>query len=179
MADELETTMALLARTPGALDVLLRGLPEAWTLGREGEGTWNACDIVGHLLHCERADWLPRVRTILQWGEARTFEPLDRLGFQADGAVSLEERLDELARLRAANLDELRSLHLGARELARRGRHPALGEVTLGQLLAAWAAHDLTHLHQISRVLAHQVRAEVGPWSGFMGVLKCAGHGDP
>jgi hypothetical protein len=100
MADELETTMALLARTPGALDVLLRGLPEAWTLGREGEGTWNACDIVGHLLHCERADWLPRVRTILQWGEARTFEPLDRLGFQADGAVSLEERLDELARAR-------------------------------------------------------------------------------
>ena len=180
MQQNLPDTLALLSRTPAALDALLRDLPEAWTHRNEGEGTWNAFDIVGHLIHCERTDWMERVRVILKFGEARPFERLDREGQRrwSDG-MSLGELLDEFARVRAENLAELRSLDLQPEDLERRGRHPALGVVTLAELLAAWAVHDTTHLHQISRVMAHQYREAVGPWSAFLGVLKCAGHGSP
>jgi GNAT superfamily N-acetyltransferase len=174
---QLSNTIALLARTPAALDALLRDLPDAWTQTREGDGTWNAVDIVGHLSHAERTDWMPRVRMILDAGETRTFEPFDRRGQEREGgAQSLGLLLDEFARLRANNLADLRALNLGPDDLARRGRHPALGVVTLSALLATWAAHDLTHLHQLSRVMAHQYREAVGPWSRYLGVLQCAGH---
>jgi DinB superfamily len=175
MEHNLQDTIALLTRTPAALNALLRDLPEIWTLPNEGEGTWSPCDVLGHLIHCERADWMPRAKIILQYGEARTFDPFDREGF-ASPDMPLNQRLDEFARLREANLDELRSLNLQAKDLARRGQHPTLGVVTLSELLATWAAHDLTHLHQISRVMAHQYGDSVGPWSKFMGVFKCNGH---
>jgi hypothetical protein len=178
MKHNLQDTTALLTRTPAALDALLRDLPETWTQRNEGESTWSAFDIVGHLIYCERTDWMPRVKTILQFGEAKTFEPFDREGFANESQHnSLGQQLDEFARLRAANLDELRALNLQPQDLARRGQHPALGSVTLSQLLATWATHDLTHLHQISRVMAHQYRDVVGPWSKFLGVLKCNGNG--
>jgi hypothetical protein len=178
MKHNLQDTTALLTRTPAALDALLRDLPETWTHRNEGESTWSPFDIVGHLIHGERTDWMPRVKTILQFGEAKTFEPFDREGFANESQhKSLGQQLDEFARLRAANLDELRALNLQPQDLARRGQHPALGSVTLSQLLATWATHDLTHLHQISRVMAHQYRDVVGPWSKFLGVLKCNGHG--
>jgi hypothetical protein len=178
MAIALPHTISLLARTPAALDALLRDLPEAWR--NEGEHTWSAFDVVGHLVHGERTDWMRRVRIVLQFGETRPFEPFDREGFVRESqGKSLAQLLDEFARLRSENLDELRALDLQPEDLDRCGRHPALGVVTLSQLLATWAAHDLTHLHQISRILAHQYRDAVGPWSQYLGVLRCAGHSSP
>jgi hypothetical protein len=174
----LDTTIALLARTPAALDALLRDLPEAWTRSNEGETTWSAYEVVGHLIHGERTDWMPRTKIILEYGETRPFDPFDRWGHvkEVEGK-SLAQLLDEFARIRAANLDELRALKLTVADLEKRGRHPALGVVTLSQLLSTWAAHDLTHLHQISRVMAHQYRDAVGPWTQFLGVMQCSGHG--
>jgi len=169
--------MSLLARTPAALDALLRDLPETWTQRNEGEDTWSPFEIVGHLIHGERTDWMSRTRMILHSGESVTFEPFDRLGQRRElEGTSLEQLLDEFARVRSENLAELRALNLRPEDLERRGRHPALGSVTLSQLLSTWAIHDLTHLHQISRVMAHQYRDDVGPWSRYLGVLQCAGH---
>jgi hypothetical protein len=177
MEPDLHQTISLLARTPAALDTLLRDLPEALTFANEGENTWSPFQIVGHLIHAERTDWIPRVAMVLESGETRAFAPFDREGHARElQGKSLPQLLDEFARVRSENLDKLRALKLRQEDLARRGRHPSLGTVTLSQLLATWAAHDLTHLHQISRVMAHQYRDAVGPWSKFLGVLECAGH---
>jgi hypothetical protein len=180
MEHNLQQTIALLSHTPAALDGLLRDLPEAWTLRNEGENTWNAFEVVGHLIHAENTDWMPRVKMIRQFGESRAFEPFDRQGhIEEDRGKRLEQLLDEFSRLRSENLRELSALNLRPEDLELRGRHPALGTVTLSELLATWAIHDLTHLHQISRIMAHQYRAEVGPWIQFLGVLQCAGHSAP
>ena len=180
MGHDLQCTISLLARTPAALDALLRDLPETWTFRNEGENTWSAFDIVGHLIHGERTDWMPRARMILQFGVTQTFEPFDRWGHVRESqGKSLRQLLDEFAHLRSENLGELRALNLLPEDLDRRGRHPALGIVSLSELLAAWAAHDLTHLHQVSRVMAHQYREAVGPWTRFLGVMQCAGHSSP
>ncbi len=177
MEHNLQHTIPLLARTPAALNALLRDLPEAWTRKNEGENTWSAFDVIGHLIHGERTDWIPRVKRILQDGEARPFDPFDRSGHAREiQGKSLGQLLDEFARLRSDNLAELRGLNLRQEHLDLRGRHPALGVVTLSQLLATWVAHDLTHLHQISRIMAHQYREAVGPWERYLGVLQCAGH---
>jgi DinB family protein len=177
MEHNLEHTVSLLSRTPGALNALLRDLPEAWTRRNEGEKTWSAFDVVGHLIHGERTDWMPRARMILESGESRAFDPFDRWAQERESrGKTLEQLLDEFARLRWESLDELRALNLQPGDYAKRGRHPALGVVTLSELLATWAVHDLTHLHQISRTMAHQYREAVGPWGAFLGVLKCAGH---
>jgi len=176
----LKETIALLDRTPATLNALLRGLPELWTQRNEGKDTWSAFDIVGHLIYGERTDWMPRARTILEKGETRPFEPFDRLGqVKESQGKSLEQLLDEFARLRQENLTALRALDLKPEDLGRRGRHPALGVVTLAELMATWAAHDLTHVHQLSRVMAHQYRDAVGPWSAYLGVMQCAGHSSP
>jgi len=177
MEQNLQHTISLLTRTPAALNALLRDLPETWTLQNEGGSTWNVFDIVGHLIHGERTDWMQRARIILQFGEAQTFTSFDRLGHAREHqGKSLTQLLDEFAGVRLDNLEELRALNLQPEDLRRRGQHPALGVVTLSELLATWAAHDLTHLHQISRVMAHQYREAVGPWSKYLGVLQCAGH---
>ena len=173
----MEQTLSLLTRTPAVLDALLRGLPELWTHRNEGADSWTAFDVVGHLIHGEKTDWIPRTRMILAFGESRPFVPFDRLAQQRDSAgKSLPQLLDQFAELRAQNLRELAALNLTDEDLARRGRHPELGVVTLAELLATWAVHDLTHLHQLSRIMAHQYREQVGPWSAFLGVLKCEGH---
>ncbi len=173
----LSATIGLLTRTPAALDALLRDLTEEWTSRNEGEDTWSPFDVVGHLIHGERTDWMPRAKMILQFGETRAFEPFDRMGqVRESQGKSLGQLLDEFARLRSKNIGELRELNLRPEDLERRGRHPSLGVVTLSQLLATWAAHDLTHLHQISRVMAYQYREAVGPWSVYLGVLQCDGH---
>ena len=180
MEQNLLDTLALLSRTPLVLNAFLRGLPETWTLGKEGENTWNAFQIVAHLIHAERADWIPRAKMILRFGETRAFEPFNRSGQEREmQGKSLAQLLDEFSRARSENLAELRSLHVQPKDLERRGQHPVFGSVTLSQLLATWAAHDLTHLHQISRVMAHQYRQAVGPWSVYLGVLQCAGHSAP
>ena len=170
----------MLTRTPAALDALLRDLPDAWTRHDEGDKTWSAWDVVGHLIHCEHTDWMPRARMILEHGEARAFDRFDRFAQERESqGKSLEQLLDEFARLREDNLAALQAMNLQPEDFNRRGQHPALGTVTLGELLATWAVHDLTHLHQLSRVMAHQYRDAVGPWSAYLGVLKCAGHSDP
>lgn len=177
MTQDLHNTMALLERTPAALDALLRNLPEEWTASREGEGTWSVFDTVGHLIHGERTDWLPRVKRILEAEDTRPFDPFDRQGHVRESeGKTLAQLLDEFARARTASLAALRALDLQPADLERRGRHPALGAVTLAQLLATWAAHDLTHLHQISRVMAFQYREAVGPWQQYLGVMHCDGH---
>ena len=177
MPHNLENTMSLLSRTPAALNALLRDLPETWTLRGEGDKTWTAFDVVGHLIHAERADWIPRARIILQHGDSQPFAPFDRLGHEREiRGKSLGELLDEFARVRSENLSELRALDIQPEDLDRPGRHPALGSVTLSQLLATWAAHDLTHLHQISRIMAYQYREAVGPFGAYLGVLHCNGH---
>jgi hypothetical protein len=177
MEHNLQDTISLLSRTPAALDALLRDLPEGWTSRNEGGDTWSVFDVVGHLIHAERADWMPRAKVVLEHGEARAFEPFDRLGqVHESQGKTLGQLLDTFTQLRAENLEELRALHLRPEDLALRGRHPGLGTVTLSELLATWAAHDLTHLHQISRIMAHQYREVVGPWSRYLGVLQCGGH---
>ena len=177
MEQKLSDTISLLTRTPAALNALLRDLPETWTRRNEGPDSWSAHDIVGHLNHAERTDWMVRARTILQSGESREFEPFDREGHAREiQGRSMGELLDEFARLRKENLRDLDALNLRQEDLARRGRHPSLGTVTLGELLATWATHDLTHLHQLSRVMAHQYDVAVGPWRKYLGVLHCEGH---
>jgi hypothetical protein len=180
MKQDLQHTISLLSRTPAVLDTLLRDLPAAWTHENEGGDTWSAFDVVAHLIHAERADWMPRVKTVLEFGETQTFEAFDRWGnVRESRGRPLAQLLDEFARLRSENLNELRALNLRQEDLGRSGRHPGLGAVTLSELLATWAAHDLTHLHQISRVMAHQYREAVGPWSKHLGVMQCGGHSSP
>lgn len=175
----LDNTIAVLARTPATLDAWLRGLPDIWVRRNEGPDTWSAFDIVGHLIVGERTDWMKRARIILEIGEARPFDRFDRFAqFRESEGKSLEELLDVFAVLRRQNLVELQSLNLQPEDFRRRGTHPVLGVVTLSQLLATWAAHDLTHMHQLSRVMAHQYRQAVGPWTAFLGVLKCGGHSE-
>ena len=177
MTHSLQQTVCLLARTPGTLNALLRDLPDEWTRRNEGEGTWSAFDIVAHLIHAERTDWMVRVNALLQLGPAHTFAAFDRTGHVRD----IQERplghlLNEFAQVRSENLRELHALNLQPEDLGRQARHPAFGPVTLSQLLATWATHDLTHLHQISRVMAYQYRDAVGPWEKYLGVLHCDGH---
>lgn len=177
MEFNLPHTIALLERTPATLNALLRDLPREWTSCNEGGKTWSAFDVVGHLIHGERTDWMPRAKMILQSGEGRPFEPFDRWAqARASQGKSLPQLLDEFAHLRSENLKELQRLELQAADLQRRGRHPELGVVTLSELLATWAAHDLTHLHQVSRIMAHQYQEAVGPWSQYLGVMQCNGH---
>jgi hypothetical protein len=173
LADSIE----ILTRTPATLDALLRGMPNLWVRRSEGTDTWSAFDIVGHLIVGERTDWMLRVRVILDSGEARPFDPFDRFAQERESqGKSLEQLLDDFARLRTKNLAALQALNLQPEDLTRRGTHPALGVVTLSELLATWAVHDLTHVHQLSRVMAHQYRDAVGPWKAYLGVLQCAGH---
>jgi len=176
----LPEAIAILARTPAILNAQLRGLPDAWVHSNEGKETWSAFDIVGHLIFCERTDWMTRTRIILEHGEARTFDPFDRFGQDKESQnKALDELLDEFARVREESLAALQALNLQPEDLKRRGMHPSLGVVTLSELLATWAVHDLTHLHQLSRVMAHQYREAVGPWKVYLGVLQCNGHSAP
>lgn len=180
MEFNLQQTISLLSRTPAALNAFLRDLPEAWTCSNEGETTWSVLDVVAHLIYGENTDWIPRALLILQFGETRAFDPFDRTGHVATSqGKSLAQLLDEFAQARSESLDQLRALNLQPADLARRGRHPAFGAVTLSQHLASWTTHDLTHLHQISRIMAHQYREAVGPWRAYLGVLQCAGHSAP
>jgi DinB superfamily len=177
MPHNLEHTIALLTRTPAALNALLRDLPEGWTHRNEGENSWTTFDVVGHLIHADRTDWIPRAKTILQFGDVQPLASFDRVGHVAENqSKSLPQLLDEFSRVRIESVAELRKLNLRPEDLNRRGRHPALGAVTLSELLATWAAHDLTHLHQVSRIMAHQYRDAVGPFRAYLGVLHCTGH---
>lgn len=170
---DVDEATALLARTPAVLDTWLRGLPDGWLSATEGPDTWSPFDIVGHLVHGERTDWMPRVRRLLEHGESLAFDPFDRFAqFSESEGKRMGALLDEFARLRASSLERLRALSLTPTQLDLTGRHPAFGVVTLRQLLATWVAHDLDHVSQIARVIARQYSDEVGPWREYLRIVN-------
>jgi len=167
-----EETLEVLERTPGALRALLDGLSDSWLLASEGPETFSPLDVVGHLIHGEETDWVPRLRIILEHGEAKPFTPFDRFGFrEKHTGWRVDRLLDRFALLRQENLDLLRGMRLDPAALARTGTHPTLGRVTLGQLLAAWVVHDLGHVKQVVRVMARQYTQAVGPWREYLTIL--------
>jgi hypothetical protein len=177
MEFQLTHTLAILERTPATFQALLGDLPDVWTTPNEGPNTFSAFDNVGHLIHGERVDWIPRARIILAQKPDRRFAPVDRFAhYRESEKKTLATLLDEFARLRAANLVTLRSWKITEHELALEGEHPEFGPVTLQQLLATWAAHDLGHLAQTARVLAKQYREAVGPWRAYLPVMDRATH---
>jgi hypothetical protein len=169
---KLEDALGILERTPGTLRSLLDGLPEPWLMVTEGEATFSPLDVLGHLVDGEVTDWIPRVRIILEEGEARPFTPFDRFAFREKYREwSAPRLLEEFARLRRENLALVRSVDLREAALASTGTHPALGRVTLQQLFAAWVVHDLGHIRQIVRVIARQYTEAVGPWREYLPIL--------
>jgi len=167
-----EDALPLLRRTPATLRALLEGLPPSWVEATEGPDTWSPCDVVGHLILSERVTWIPRAEHLLRHGDSRPFVPFDgeAISASSDG-LSLAERLDSFAELRATSLERLEAFRLTEADLARRGSHPELGSVTLGQLLASWIVHDLGHLGQIGRTMARQYTETVGPWRRYLSIL--------
>jgi uncharacterized damage-inducible protein DinB len=173
MACSLPHSIEILERTPGILRAMLGGLGAHWTHSNYGEDTFSPFDVVGHLIHGEKADWIARARIILNPGPARPFDPYDRYAqFEESRGKSLDQLLDEFQRSRAENLKALRGFSLTPEQLMLRGTHPALGSVTLGNLLATWVAHDMNHVAQIARCIAAQYAEAVGPWREYLGVLK-------
>jgi hypothetical protein len=167
-----EDALPVLRRTPAVLSALLLDLPDSWTAANEGPATWSPFDVVGHLIHGERTDWIPRVEHVLKHGDSVAFPVFDREAmFEASKGRSLGELLETFGRLRAASLDRLAELGLRNADLARRGRHPEFGVVTLGQHLATWVAHDLGHIRQVVRVMARQYTEAVGPWKAYLSIL--------
>ena len=172
MQFDLDLSLDVLGRTPGSLQALLGGLREPWIRGTEGPDTFSPFDVVGHLIDGEETDWIPRARIILARGADPRFEPYDRFRHRMRNAGrSLASLLEEFARLRSANLEQLRSWRLTVVELELPGNHPSLGGVTLRQLLAAWVVHDLGHVAQVARVMAKQYREAIGPWEPYLPVV--------
>ncbi|HEX7018787.1 MAG TPA: DinB family protein [Gemmatimonadaceae bacterium] len=172
MLFDLDSAVAVLERTPRTLRAMVGGLGPGWTEATEGPATWSPYVIVGHLIHGERTDWIPRARIILGQGTARRFTPYDRFAqFTESEGKSLADLLDEFARLRAENMMTLSGWRLSDAQLALEGEHPEFGAVTLRQLLATWVAHDLGHIAQISRVMARQYRDAVGPWRAYLPIM--------
>jgi hypothetical protein len=170
---DLTSGISVLERTPHTLRAMLGGLPSPWTDATEGPETWSPYDIVGHLIHGERTDWIARARLILEQGPDRRFEPYDRFAQSRESqGKSLAHLLDEFARLRADNVAILIRWELTDAELALDGEHPAFGTVTLRQLLATWVAHDLSHIAQIARVMAKQYRDAIGPWRAYLPIME-------
>ncbi len=163
----------MLTRTPPALDILLRDLPEVLIDATEGAGTWSPYTVMRHLVFAEKTDWMPRLTMILEHGTNRTFEPFDHEGqFREGEGKPLSALLDEFKDLRGNSLARLRAMNLGSEQLELNGKHPALGVVTARQLIATWTSHDLAHLLQISRVMAKRYKLEVGPWVAYQSVMK-------
>jgi DinB family protein len=173
MQFELVQAIEILQRTPATLNSLLRDLSEQWLVQNEGPETWSPYDVMGHLIHGEETDWIPRAKIILEHGETSAFEPFDRVAmFEESKGKSIVELLDTFARLRAANVRELQSMNLTPDLLDKRGRHPELGVVTLRQLLSTWVVHDLGHIRQVVRVMSKQYREAVGPWKAYLSILE-------
>ena len=168
-----EEALPVLQRTPSVLRALLLDLPEPWIQTNEGPGTWSPFDVVGHLIHGERTDWVPRVEHILQHGDTVVFPKFDREAmFTASKGKSLAELLDTFAEARTASLGRLDVLGLTALDLDRQGRHPEFGLVTMGQHLSTWVAHDLGHISQVVRAMARRYSAAVGPWRAYLSILR-------
>ena len=173
MRYNVDNALAILSRTPDILESFVADLPEIWTNCNEGNGTWSAFDIVGHLIHGEKTDWITRIKIVLENRGDKTFEPFDRFAqFEASQGKSLNELLIEFKTLRNTNVKILRSLNITSEDLDLKAIHPELGEVTLKNLLATWVTHDLGHIAQIARVMAKQYKDEVGPWTAYISILN-------
>ena len=169
---QLEDVRDILRRTPPTLNLLLQDLPERWLMNNEGPNTWSPYDVVGHLIHGEETDWIPRAKIILEHGESRAFTPFNREAmFEKSKDKSIAELLNTFTELRAESLQQLDELNLTPEMLEKRGLHPELGPVTLSQLFAAWVVHDLGHIGQIVRVMSKQYGEAVGPWKSYLPVL--------
>ena len=165
--------MEILERTPDVLNTMLQNISAEWTSNNEGGQTWSVYDIIGHLIHGERTDWIPRAEIILSEKHDKQFEPFNRLAqFEESKEKSLTQLLDEFKTLREKNIEYLRSKKLTHKNLEEKGIHPTFGEVTLSQLFSTWVVHDLNHIAQISRVMAKQYKAEVGPWIEYLRILQ-------
>lgn len=173
MKFDLSKSVLILERTPTVLNSLLRDLPNDWISPNEGADTWSPYDVIGHLVHGEKTDWLIRTKIILSKVGDKNFEPFDRFAqFEDSKGKSINQLLDEFKNLREGNLAELQSLNITELQLKLQGKHPEFGTVTLNELLSTWVTHDLGHIAQISRVMAKQYEYEVGPWKAYLGILK-------
>jgi uncharacterized damage-inducible protein DinB len=173
MEFNLEHTITVLSNTPALVRRMLADMPEECIRGNEGEGTWNPFDVLGHFIHGETTDWIPRTRIILSDAADKTFETFDRFAqFRNSKDKSLEQLLNEFESLRKENIRALLGFNITPQDLQREGNHPALGKVTLAQLLSTWVVHDLDHLGQVLRVVAKQHRATVGPWAEYLSILS-------
>lgn len=169
----IDKALEILEQTPKTLSSLLSNLSNAWVFCNEGKDTWSTFDVVGHLIHCENTDWIPRLNIILSNRDNKTFDPFDRFAqFENSKGKTLVNLLDEFQKIRTENLEYLKLLELSEEELDLKGLHPTLGEVSLKELLATWVTHDLGHIAQISRVMAKQYKKEVGPWTAFISILN-------
>jgi hypothetical protein len=169
----IDSSIEILERAPAVLRTLLQGLSDEWIFSDEGEGTWSAYDVIGHLIHGEKTDWIPRAEIILSDKKDKAFTPFNRFAqFEESAGKSITQLLEEFENLRKKNIEILRSKNIDNAMLEQKGIHPAFGEVNLSQLLAAWVVHDLDHIVQISRVMAKQYTAATGPWTGYLKVLR-------
>ena len=172
MRYSLEKSCQILERTPTVLKALLMGLDEGWTMNNEGPDTFSPYDVIGHLIHGEKTDWTARTKIILEFGLSKSFVPWDRFAqYEESKGKTLEQLLEDFEKVRAENVIWFRSLKLSETDLDKKGMHPKLGEVTLRNLLATWVVHDLTHIAQITRVMAKQYKEEMGPWPEFFRIL--------
>jgi len=172
MKYSLERSYEILDRTPATLQALLDGLPDDWVLPNEGPETFSPYDVVGHLIHGEKTDWVPRIKKILDFGNTQAFEKYDRFAqYENSKGKTLQQLLDEFGAIRKENMVWFKALNLTEKDFDKKGMHPVLGEVTLRNLLATWVVHDLTHISQITRVMAKQYRPEMGPWPQFFRIL--------
>lgn len=173
MPFDLSRSLEILEKTPTVIEKLLDGLSDEWTTTNEGPNTWSPYDVVGHLIHGEKTDWIPRMEIILSAKTDKSFEPFDRFAqFEESKGKTLRQLLDEFNLLRATNVRRLRSMDITGHTLEQTGIHPAFGSVTLQQLLSTWVVHDLNHIAQIVRVMAHQYKAEVGPWREYLRIVS-------
>lgn len=172
MQFDIHKSIEILSRTPLVIETLLKGISSDWTNTNEGPETWSPYDVVGHLIHGEKTDWIPRMKLILSDKNNKTFEPFDRFAqFEESKGKSLEQLLTAFKELRQKNIVILQSSQITSSDLKKTGTHPSLGPVTLAQLLATWVAHDLGHIAQISRVMSKQYKEAVGPWRQYLPVL--------
>ncbi|MGR3762918.1 DinB family protein [Rossellomorea sp. NS-SX7] len=171
---ELNQAIEILENTPKTLQSLLMGLSADWLECHEGEGTWNAIEVVEHLIEGEKQNWIPRLKMIFHEGESTVFPVFDRFSHLAeDEGMSLEDKLAEFAALRSGNVRELKELVVEQRHsLDKTGMHPAFGKVSAQELISTWAVHDLTHLSQIVRVFSNRYKEDVGPWKEYLGILR-------
>ena len=166
-------SIEILERTPVVFKTLLNGLPDEWIMSNEGPETFSPFDVIGHLIHGERTDWAVRAKIILEFGLSKPFTPWDRFAqYEVSKGKTLSQLLDEFAEVRKENLQWLKSVNLSENDLEKKGMHPVLGEVTLRNLLATWVVHDLTHIAQVTRVMAKQYKEEMGPWPEFFRILN-------